>query len=563
MRKWTKVGMVVLIVGACVGIAGAQTKKWRLVAQAWSFSEFTFVEAVAKTKSVGLKYIEAYPDQRFSAEKPDVKVSHNMTAEQRQELKQLLSKEGLTLVNYGVVSLPNNETECRKVFDFAKDMGLENIVSEPPEDAFEMIDRLCNEYKIGVAIHNHPRPARYWDPNTVLKVCGGRSNWIGACADTGHWMRSNLDPLKAVRMLGEAGRIRSFHFKDLNIFGVNDYQTAHDVPWGTGVGKPKEILTELAGLGFEGTFSIEYEYNWYNNVTEIAMCVEWFRKTAAELSVHADLAPARLFPDFNGDLKVDIEDLILLIEHWGQDDPSFDIAPPPWGDGIVDVWDLEGLMYHWGQDHPALVAHWKLDEADGVIAADSLAANDANLFSNPVWQPTGGKIGGALQLDGIDDYMSTAFVLNPGDGAFSAIAWIKGDVPGGVVISQLDGIGGNGETWLGTEPASGKLMTGLVPPPLGRSIPKPLVSELVITDDQWHYIGFVWDGSYRSLYVDGVEVAKDTQALTLAPLRSATGGLYIGAGKNLEAGTFFSGLIDDVRIYNKALSAEQIADLAN
>jgi len=59
--------------------------------------------------------------------------------------------------------------------------------------------------------------------------------------------------------------------------------------------------------------------------------------------------------------------------------------------------------------------------------------------------------------------------------------------------------------------------------------------------------------------VDGIEVARDTNPITLAPLKSANGGLYIGAGKSLDAGTLFSGLIDDVRIYNKALTAEQIA----
>jgi len=48
--------------------------------------------------------------------------------------------------------------------------------------------------------------------------------------------------------------------------------------------------------------------------------------------------------------------------------------------------------------------------------------------------------------------------------------------------------------------------------------------------------------------VDDVEVAKDTQN----QLASSTGGFYIGAGTNLEPGTFFSGLIDDVRIYNRA-----------
>jgi len=66
----------------------------------------------------------------------------------------------------------------------------------------------------------------------------------------------------------------------------------------------------------------------------------------------------------------------------------------------------------------------------------------------------------------------------------------------------------------------------------------------------------VWDGSYRTLYADGIEVAKDTAAQN--PLKSADGGLYIGADKTLGTGTFFSGLIDDVRIYNQTLSAGEI-----
>ncbi|MBN1509581.1 MAG: DUF1080 domain-containing protein [Sedimentisphaerales bacterium] len=325
MNKWTKVGMILLMVGVCGGIAGAQSKdKWRLGTQAYSFNRFTFAEAVAKTKSMGLKYIEAYPGQRLSAEKPDVKVDHSMTAEQRRELKELLRKEGLTLVNYGVVGLPNNEVECRKVFDFAKDMGLENIVSEPPEDAFELIDRLCNEYKIGVAIHNHPRPSYYWDPNTVLKVCQGRSKWIGACADTGHWTRSNLDPLRAVQLLGKAGRIRSFHFKDLNKFGGD----AHDVPWGTGVSKSREILKDLAGMGFQGTFSIEYEYHWDNSVPEITKCVEWFKKTEAELS---DVQAKDVF-------QKDLSNAVMPPGGWAFD---ADGVLSPGGSGHGDIWTKE------------------------------------------------------------------------------------------------------------------------------------------------------------------------------------------------------------------------------
>lgn len=160
-------------------------KDWRLSIQAYTFNRFTFYEAVDKTKALGLCYIEAYPGQQLSKEKQNVKFDHNMSSEVKNEVLQKLHEAGFKLVNYGVLSLPNDETECRKVFNFAKDMGIETIVSEPPEESFDLVEKLCEEYKINVAIHNHPRPSHYWNPDTVLKVCEGRSSRIGACADTG------------------------------------------------------------------------------------------------------------------------------------------------------------------------------------------------------------------------------------------------------------------------------------------------------------------------------------------------------------------------------------------
>lgn len=213
---------------------------------------------------------------------------------------------------------------------------------------------------------------------------------------------------------------------------------------------------------------------------------------------------------------------------------------------------------NWPEYSP-LIAHWKLDEADGVIAGDDIGENEGVVYGEPLWQPTGGKIDGALLLDGLDDYVETGFVLNPADGVFSIFSWIKGGLPGQVIISQTDD-GGKGDTWLGTETTEGKLMSGLVPPPAGRLVPQPLVSEFIITDDDWHHIGFVWNGLYRSLFVDGLEAAKDIEPLK--PLNSADGGLYIGAGKSLEESAFFSGLVDDVRIYNQALYAEEIISLS-
>ncbi|MCP4261403.1 MAG: hypothetical protein GY774_28460 [Planctomycetes bacterium] len=252
-------------------------------------------------------------------------------------------------------------------------------------------------------------------------------------------------------------------------------------------------------------------------------------------------------PDFNGDSTTNIEDLVILIEHWGQDEPSLDIAPAPWGDGIVSVQDLEAVMQYWGQDvnDPTLVAHWALDESEGTIARDSVSENngriDGYVIGEPVWQPAGGRVDGAIQLDGVDDLIITSPVLNPADGPFSVLAWIKSDATGQTIISAP-----GGANWLGTDPLYGFLMTELAE---SSTTSGPLLSETTITDDKWHHIGFMWDGSNRTLYVDSIAVAHDTQN----GLKSSSNGLYIGTGNAMQPGTYFSGLIDDVRIYNRVI----------
>lgn len=270
----SRAGAVALAKGA----PHAEKIGWRLGCQAYSFNRFTFFEAIQKTASLGLHYIEAYPGQRLSPSKPGVRTDPSLSAADRREVKKRLADAGIRLVNFGVTGLSKDEAANRRTFDFAKDMGIETIVSEPPFDAFELIDRLCAEYAINVAIHNHPKPSRYWNSDTVLKVCQGRSKRIGACADTGHWMRSGLNPVEQLKKL--QGRIITFHFKDLNKYG----RGAHDVPWGTGKGNVKAMLTEIHRQGLKAVFSIEYEHNWLHSLPEIAQSVAYFDQVAAELA---------------------------------------------------------------------------------------------------------------------------------------------------------------------------------------------------------------------------------------------------------------------------------------
>ncbi|MHC4555950.1 MAG: alpha-2-macroglobulin family protein [Planctomycetota bacterium] len=207
-----------------------------------------------------------------------------------------------------------------------------------------------------------------------------------------------------------------------------------------------------------------------------------------------------------------------------------------------------------------LVGHWKLDDISGNIAVDSSGqGRDGTLHGEPTWQPSGGRISGALEFDGINDYVTTDFVLDPGSGAFSAFAWIKGGDADQTIISQTYGpsYGGTGyeQKWLCLT-SEGKLATLMY---AGRLV-APLKSQIVITDEQWHHIGLVWDGSRRYLYVDGQEAAKDAEVLS--GLRASDGGLYFGARRNLSESDFWFGLMDDIRIYDAALSTSQIEHLA-
>ena len=258
-----------------------------------------------------------------------------------------------------------------------------------------------------------------------------------------------------------------------------------------------------------------------------------------------DIWQAPIIPivDFNGDGIVDALDICIMADHWHTDYQLCDIGPMPWGDGIVDVQDLIVLAEHLFT-YPGAVAYWKLDETEGSIAHDSIGDCNGVLYGGPIWEPNDGIIDGALRLDGVGDYVSTPFVLNPVDGAFSVFAWIKGGAPGQAVLSQIGGV-----NWLCADSSEGNLMSELRYIG-GRTDQPPLSSQTLITDDAWHRVGFVWDGSQRTLYVDGVAVAEDTQT----NLDASENGLYIGAGSNLEPGALWSGLIDDVRIYNRAVT---------
>jgi sugar phosphate isomerase/epimerase len=242
--------------------------------QAYTFNRFTAFEAIEKTAEAGGKCIEFYPGQKFSPDQPDVKLDHNLSPENIKKLKAKLKKHNIRAVNYGVVH-GKDADDWRKIFDFAKTMGLYGITTEDVE-SLDDIEKLVKKYDIHVGIHEHAKRAddpgyKVWDPNYVLSVVKDRDPRIGACADTGHWQTSGLDPLDGIKIL--KGRVMSCHLKDKNEKG----HEGHDVPYGTGGGRIKDILDELKAQGFKGNISVEYEYNWLHSVPEVKQCIDFVK----------------------------------------------------------------------------------------------------------------------------------------------------------------------------------------------------------------------------------------------------------------------------------------------
>jgi type 1 glutamine amidotransferase/sugar phosphate isomerase/epimerase len=252
---------------------------WRLGVEAYTFHKFTLFEAIEKTAQLGLPFMGGLSFQKVSAAIPK-NFEPGLTDDELRQVRMKLDAAGVRLLTYYIHDIPGDEAGCRKVFEFGRKIGIETFLSEPKPEALDTIERLCDEYGINVALHNHDQKASpvYWNPEGIMKVCQGRSKRLGACADIGYWMRSGIDPIQAVNTLKE--RLITVQVHDLNKRNAS----GHDVPWGSGVGETEQFIQEVHRLGLQPTmWGLEYSYNFLDSQPEIARCVEFFNKVSLEV----------------------------------------------------------------------------------------------------------------------------------------------------------------------------------------------------------------------------------------------------------------------------------------
>jgi sugar phosphate isomerase/epimerase len=262
---------------AAKAAGGKKARPWVVSLMAYTFRQRTMFEAIDQTKALGLKHMEAFSWQKISDDTKDLPFNQDAPVPVLARVKNKLDDAGVRLSGFYFHDLGKDEAATRKVFDFCKLMDIPTIICEPAPDKFDAVEKLADEYRINIAVHNHPGPSPYSDPDAVLKVLKDRGPRIGACADTGHWVRSGLNPVECLRKY--KGRIIQLHLKDVK----EPKKEAPDVPWGTGVGDVKAQLEELNRQGFSGVFSIEYEANPDNPGPDVRKCIDFFREVAKSL----------------------------------------------------------------------------------------------------------------------------------------------------------------------------------------------------------------------------------------------------------------------------------------
>jgi sugar phosphate isomerase/epimerase len=241
--------------------------------QSYSLRAYDTPTALRHTKELGLKYWESFPKH----------IPLTTLPKQIADSKALLKEAGITVMAYGVVDFDDNETSARQKFDFAKAMGISSLSANPKKDkaTFDLLDKLVAEYDVAIAIHNHGPHARYSKISDVADIVKDRHPKIGACVDTGHYLRSDENPIEALERL--SNRLYGVHLKDVRTIDADGRRKKIFTIVGQGDLDVLGCLRVLKKLNYQGCLALEYEENEQNPLSDIAVSLAAVRDAAAKL----------------------------------------------------------------------------------------------------------------------------------------------------------------------------------------------------------------------------------------------------------------------------------------
>lgn len=241
---------------------------------AYSYRNFTFLETVDEIQKLDVKLVEGFNFQKIGGDIPGNLDPASMSDEAILAVRKKLDGAGLTLIALYYGGFPNDEAACRRIFERSKTLGVRYFVSEPSPDVLPLLNRLAVEYGMVVGLHGHDKKSspNTWHPSMVHDLCATHAPGVRAFSDTGHWIRSQLDPPAGAEVLGECLVGVEIHDTDAN--GV-------DVPLGTGVGHMREFVRTLqkSHKGENSVIlSIEYVSHPENPTPDIQACLRFLKE---------------------------------------------------------------------------------------------------------------------------------------------------------------------------------------------------------------------------------------------------------------------------------------------
>lgn len=237
--------------------AEAADYKPKLGMQSWTLRDMNFDQAVEFATKHKLKYIQC----------TNKHIDPLAPLEESLKKKAILESRGIQFYTFGVAGTSMNKEENRRLFTFAKAMGIKLIIVEPREAAqWDNLEELVKEYDIKLGIHNHGLNSVYGHPDTVLKILNSRDARIGVCLDVGHVTGAGFDAAKVFR--DYKGRVFDIHLKDKKIEQVDGKPTIVDVHIGTGSSNFKGLFEELRKARWDGVLAIETDNPIYARAPE-------------------------------------------------------------------------------------------------------------------------------------------------------------------------------------------------------------------------------------------------------------------------------------------------------
>jgi sugar phosphate isomerase/epimerase len=223
-------------------------------------------KALAATKDLGLHYWEAYP-MHLPATSDPTEVA---------QYKKRAADAGVTVLGHGVNRFTKDRVaDARKLFEYARLMGFDYLSADPAPDSFDVLDKLVEEYGVAIGIHNHGPGHRWGKIDDIAAAIKDHHPKIGCCIDTGHFLRSREDPVRAVEVFGK--RVYGVHLKD-----VKDGVTFTVL--GRGDLRITALLKALAAQGYDSNLALEYEEHPNDPIQEIRDCLAAVREAAAALN---------------------------------------------------------------------------------------------------------------------------------------------------------------------------------------------------------------------------------------------------------------------------------------